>query len=153
MRPVRDVVVNMGHVSAPGTRDWKTAVAAVIRRGVMCVLDAEGVADAEISVTLLDDESIRAMNREYLGKDRPTDVIAFSLGDAGETLGDVYLGADQARRQADELSVDHREELVRLAIHGTLHVLGHDHPEGDDRDESPMYQLQERLLREVLAGE
>lgn len=145
--------MNMPDASGPWAPDDGAAAAAVLRRGVLHVLREEDVADAEISVTLLDDEAIRAMNRDYLGKDRPTDVIAFSLGDGDETLGDVYLGVDQARRQAEELSVDYVEELLRLAIHGTLHVLGHDHPEGDDRDDSPMYRLQERLLREVLAGE
>ena len=53
-------------------------------------------------------------------------------------------------RQADALGVPLMEELARLAIHGTLHVLGHDHPDGDDRSASPMYVLQERLLGEVL---
>jgi len=60
------------------------------------------------------------------------------------------VGADQARRQAEALGVPLREELARLAIHGVLHVLGHDHPEGDDRFASPMYVLQERLLEEVF---
>jgi probable rRNA maturation factor len=94
---------------------------------------------------------MRELNRRYLGKDRPTDVIAFTLGEGGDLVGDVYLGVGQARRQADELGIPLGEELARLAIHGTLHVLGHDHPEGPDRELSPMFELQERLLREVLA--
>lgn len=106
----------------------------------------------ELSLTLVDDGTIRAINREYLGRDRVTDVIAFSLGEGGALLGDVYVGAEQARRQAGELGVDPAEELLRLAVHGTLHVLGHDHPEGDDRVASPMFDLQERLVREILAG-
>ena len=106
----------------------------------------------ELSLTLVDDRAIRAINREYLGRDRVTDVIAFSLGDEGVLLGDVYVGAEQARRQATELGIDTPEELVRLAVHGTLHVLGHDHPEGEDRLGSPMFELQERLVREILAG-
>ena len=79
-------------------------------------------------------------------------MIAFSLGSPEEPLGDIYVGADQARRQADALGVPLAEELVRLTIHGTLHVLGHDHPDGGDRFDSPMYVLQERLLSEVLGG-
>jgi probable rRNA maturation factor len=104
----------------------------------------------EMSVTLVDDAEIKRLNREYLGRDGVTDVIAFSLGSPEQQLGDVYVGADQARRQAEALGVPLREELARLAIHGVLHVLGHDHPEGDDRFSSPMYVLQERLLEEVL---
>lgn len=116
----------------------------------MRTLDAEGAIDSEISVTLLDDPAIRAMNRDYLSKDRPTDVLAFSLGDERHVLGDVYVGADQARRQAEAVGVDFHEEVVRLAIHGTLHVLGHDHPDGRGREDSAMYRLQERLVGEVM---
>ncbi len=123
----------------------ETLLESAVRR----TLDADG-RDAEVSVTLVDDAEIKRFNREYLGRDRVTDVIAFSLGSPEEPLGDVYVGADQARRQAEALGVSLTEELVRLAIHGTLHVLGHDHPNGDDRFDSPMYVLQERLLREVL---
>ena len=109
-----------------------------------------GARTGEISVTLLADDEVRAMNRDYLEKDHTTDVIAFSLGDGDAIMGDVYIGYEQALRQAADLGVDEAEELARLAIHGTLHVLGHDHPEGDERAESPMFELQERILREVL---
>lgn len=126
------------------------ALESFIRQAVVRTLDAEGSEDAEISVTFLGDDAIKAMNREYLSKDRPTDVIAFSLGDEGEVLGDIYVGSDQARRQAKTLGVDFDEEVVRLVIHGTLHVLGHDHPDGGDREGSAMYRLQERLVGEVM---
>ena len=124
---------------------------ALLEAAVRRTLHADG-RDAEVSVTLVDDAEIRRLNREYRARDRATDVIAFSLGSPEEPLGDVYVGADQARRQAKALGVPLTEELVRLAIHGTLHVLGHDHPDGGDRFDSPMYVLQERLLCEVLGG-
>lgn len=126
------------------------APGALLEAAVRHALGDAGVSDAEVSVTLLDDDAIRALNREWLGHDRPTDVIAFALDDEG-VLGDVYLGVEQARRQAAELGVPFAEELVRLAVHGTLHVLGHDHPEGPERAASPMFELQERLVREVFA--
>ncbi|MDX1492987.1 MAG: rRNA maturation RNase YbeY, partial [Longimicrobiales bacterium] len=133
-----------------GSPDGWKRLRELIRRAVIRTLDAEGAPDAEVSVTLLDDAEIQAMNRAYLAKDATTDVIAFSLGEeAAEVLGDVYIGYDQAHRQARELDVDLEEELARLAIHGTLHVLGHDHPEDEDRAGSAMYRLQERLLAEV----
>ena len=107
----------------------------------------------EVSVTLLDDGDIRAMNRDYLSMDRVTDVIAFTLSGEGEPLiGDVYIGYDQARRQAEEAGVDPAEELVRLTVHGTLHVLGHDHPEGPERLDSAMWSLQEELVARILDG-
>ncbi len=122
---------------------------ALLEAAVRKALVADG-REAELSVTLVDDAEIRRLNREYCGRDRSTDVLAFSLGSPEEPLGDVYVGADQARRQAEALGVPLNEELVRLAIHGTLHVLGHDHPDGDDRFTSPMYVLQEQLLGEAL---
>jgi len=112
-------------------------------------LRADGADRAEISVTLLSDDEIRSLNRTYLERDRPTDVLAFTL-DHDPLLGDVYVGVDRARIQADEAGVSLREELVRLAVHGTLHVLGHAHPEGPERLESPMFAVQERIVREVL---
>ena len=157
MTPTWDITVHLypdGGRVTPDRGDGFAASAgnleSLIREAVERTLDAEGTGNAEISLTLLDDDAIQALNREYLSKDRPTDVIALSLGEDGEVLGDVYIGADQARRQAEELSIDLAEEVVRLAIHGTLHVLGHDHPEEGDRSASPMYRLQERLVDEVL---
>lgn len=104
----------------------------------------------EISLTLVSDPEIRRLNREYLDRDRATDVIAFTLGD-DPLLGDVYVGMERAVDQAVEAGVSIEEELVRLAVHGTLHVLGHEHPEGPDRLESAMFAVQERIVREVMA--
>lgn len=137
-----DVTVNTGaFVDAPS---------ALLERAVLATLRDAGVSAAEISLTLLDDEGIRDLNARYLGKDGPTDVIAFSLGTGGQVLGDVYIGYLQAGRQARELGVELREELVRLAIHGTLHVLGHDHPQSDERESSPMFARQESLVRAIV---
>lgn len=106
----------------------------------------------ELSVTFLDDEGVRELHCRYLDRDRPTDVLSFALHDEGEpVVGDVYVGLEQARRQADEGGVPLDEELLRLAVHGTLHVLGHDHPEGPERTESDMFRRQEALVRRVLA--
>jgi len=117
------------------------------------VLRAEGVAGAEVSVALLGDAGITGLNRQYLQQDRPTDVIAFALNGPGEPpLGDVYLGVDQALRQAGEYGASPADELLRLAVHGTLHVLGYDHPEGEERTGSEMFQRQEALLRDFLSS-
>jgi probable rRNA maturation factor len=115
------------------------------------VLAAEGVRSAEISIAFLADEEIATLNEGYLSHPGATDVISFALHGEGERpLGDVYVGAEQAGRQAVELGVPVREELLRLAIHGTLHVLGHDHPAEADRADSPMYRRQEELLASFL---
>lgn len=139
------------HVNPPA---GETLPEGVLRRAVERTLEAEGCPDGEISLTFLADPGIAGMNRRWLGREGPTDVIAFALHDDGEApLGDVYIGREQARRQAAELGVDEVEELVRLAVHGTLHVVGHDHPEGPDREESEHFRRQEALVREVLRGE
>jgi len=126
------------------------APAALLERAVRETLVAEGRSAGEVSLTLLGDDAVRELNKGYLGKDTPTDVISFSLGDGDELLGDIYVGLPQARRQAEEFGVALDEELVRLAIHGSLHVLGYDHPEGPERDDCPMYTLQEAYLKGVL---
>jgi probable rRNA maturation factor len=115
---------------------------------VRFVLEEEDVSIAEISITLLDDDEIARLNRDYLGHDGPTDVITFPLeGPVVTVVGDVYIGMDQAARQAGEQGVALREELLRLAVHGALHVLGNEHPTGDDRETASMYLRQEELLR------
>ncbi len=125
-----------------------------VERAVRATLRAEGHEAAELSVAFLDDAGITSLNREYLDHDRPTDVISFALhGEDEAPLGDVYVGVDQALRQAAELGVDPREELLRLAVHGTLHVLGWDHPEGEERLESAMFRRQEEILATLPAAD
>ena len=124
-----------------------------LEAAVRFVLRAEAAPAAELSLALLGDEEIAALNVDYLAHEGPTDVISFALQRPGDPpLGDVYVGVRQAERQAHELGVPLEEELLRLAMHGTLHVLGYEHPEGDERADSPMYRRQEALLSAFLAG-
>lgn len=122
----------------------------LLRRAAETALaSSDGPLRGEVSVTFLPADEIARVNREYLDRDGPTDVIAFELGD-DELLGDVYVCPEVAARAAREEGVELREELVRLVVHGVLHVLGHDHPEDDGRWESPMFRLQERLVARAL---
>lgn len=121
---------------------------------------AGGEAGGEISVTCLPEAEMEAMNREYLGRDGPTDVIAFDLGGGGSgspedaLLGDIYVSPEAAREAASRgHAAGTRSELLRLAVHGTLHLLGHDHPEDDSRWSSPMFRLQERILSGMRRAE
>ena len=127
---------------------WPDAPVGELEAAVRAVLAEEGIEVAEVSLALLDDEAIQALNRRHLGHDRPTDVIAFALWDEGEpVVGDVYIGVEEAARQAADAGVPREEELVRLAVHGTLHVLGWTHPDApDERPASPMYRHQEALV-------
>lgn len=125
-------------------------IEAVVRHA----LREEGVAEAEISIALVDDGQIAELNEEYLDHEGPTDVITFALHEAGESpLGDVYIGVEQAIRQAAEFGATPAEEVLRLAVHGTLHVLGYDHPEGAERTGSEMFARQEALLRGFLGDD
>ena len=80
-----------------------------------------------------------------------TDVISFALHEGDEAvLGDIYVNHEQAARQAAVLGGPLEEEFARLAIHGTLHVLGYDHPEAESGVSSEMFVIQERLVRKLL---
>ena len=121
----------------------------LVRRVVDAVLAGER-ADADVSVTFLGREAMRRMNAEYKGHDRPTDVIAFPLeGPEGRVLGDVYICPWVAAREAAARGIPPRRELVRLVVHGTLHVLGWEHPDDDSRTRSPMWRRQERYVERL----
>ncbi len=125
-----------------------------VEAAVRHVLAAEGVREAELSIALLGDDGIASLNQDYLGHEGPTDAISFALHEPGEPpLGDVYVGVDQARRQAEEYGATAEEEVLRLAVHGTLHVLGYEHPDGGERVDSEMFRRQEELLAGFLAAE
>ena len=131
-------------------------------RGLEEVLHAAAVAtlassdhppEGELSITFVGDDELRGLNRRYLGRDRTTDVIAFELGEENRLLGDVYISPAAALRSAASERITLRSELIRLVVHGTLHTLGHDHPEDASRWRSPMFELQERLVRRVSGEE
>jgi probable rRNA maturation factor len=116
---------------------------------VRAVLRSERVRDAMISVAFVPTRAIQRMNRAHLRRNRPTDVIAFGFHASGRgapIVGDIYIAPDVARASARTNGIPVREEILRLVVHGTLHVLGHDHPETDARTRSPMWRKQERLV-------
>jgi probable rRNA maturation factor len=114
-------------------------------------LRAERVRDALLSITLVDRRTIARLNRRHLGHAGSTDVISFGFARAtarDPVVGDVYIAPEIGRENAKERGVPAREELARLVVHGVLHVLGYDHPDGDDeREASAMWRRQERLVR------
>jgi probable rRNA maturation factor len=104
-----------------------------------------GVA-GELALVLAGDRLLRRLNREYRGKDRPTDVLSFA-GDGGLAgLGDVVISVETAERNARGLGRTLPQELDVLALHGLLHVLGHDH----ETDDGAMDRLERRLRRRLL---
>lgn len=124
----------------------------LVRRAARAALRENGEDGGELSITFLTDGPIRSLNRRWLGHDWVPDVLSFALHEPGDPpIGDIYVGIDQAARQAVDHGISLTEELVRLVIHGTLHVLGGDHPEEPgERDDSPLYRIQEALVEAVL---
>lgn len=121
--------------------------AALVRRAVGTVLSGEGC-EAFVAVTFLGKRRMQQLNRDYKHHDRPTDVISFTLPQPdGSLAGDIYLCRAVAAREAHRRGLPLREEVVRLVVHGTLHVLGHDHPEDAGREASAMWQRQELYVR------
>lgn len=123
-----------------------------IEDAVRSVLRAEGTRQAMISVTCLAPRAMAQLNSRHLRHRGATDVISFGLaaGPDGSVLGDIYVCPAIARTNATRAGCGVREELLRLVVHGTLHVLGWDHPVDASREQSPMWRRQEQLLARLL---
>ncbi|MDR0138316.1 rRNA maturation RNase YbeY [Metabacillus idriensis] len=119
--------------------------------------DAESIAqDAELSVTFVDNEKIKEINRDYRSKDQVTDVISFAMEEQGEgevsivgvdmppVLGDIIISVPRAEEQAEEYGHSFTRELGFLAVHGLLHLLGYDHM--TEEDEKKMFGKQKEIL-------
>lgn len=118
------------------------------------VLRRERVTSAMLSIAFVSRKSMAALNRRHLGHRGGTDVITFALGrptPSAPLVGDIYVAPEIVRAQARRWRVPVREELARVVIHGVLHAIGHDHPDGDEREQSPMWKRQERWLAAARA--
>ncbi|MET3699281.1 probable rRNA maturation factor [Bacillus oleivorans] len=113
--------------------------------------------DCEISITFVSNDKIQEINREYRGKDKPTDVISFALEEGDEeeiimgapetrVLGDIIISIEKTKEQAEEYGHSFERELGFLAVHGLLHLLGYDH--GTEQEEKEMFSKQESILEE-----
>jgi probable rRNA maturation factor len=126
----------------------------LLRRRALRVLEMLGCDDAELSVCLVEDGVMAALNAVHRGQPRPTDVLSFSLLEGsharfrGRLLGDVVIGIETAARQARARGRDLDQEVARLLIHGVLHLLGHDHLR---RAEARQMRAEERRLTQALA--
>jgi probable rRNA maturation factor len=128
--------------------------AGVVRALAAFVLRRERISSAMLSIAFVSRRSMAALNRQHLGHGGATDVITFALGrptPAAPLVGDIYVSPDVVREQARRWRVPVREELARVVVHGVLHAIGHDHPEGTGRERSPMWKRQERWLAAARA--
>ena len=137
------------HVDVSFTVRKKPISSRRARDAVIAALAAERVKDALISVAFVGSDMMAQLNEQFLSRNGPTDVITFGLSRNGgkmPVIGDIYVCPPVARRNAKTLGIPASEELSRLIVHGTLHILGYDHPEDDNRTSSAMWKRQERIL-------
>lgn len=132
-----------------------------ILRAADVVGEIYGVENSELSVTLTDDEHIHALNKQYRGIDRATDVLSFAFRESDEPevigadfdiLGDVIISLERAKAQSEEFGHSFLREVIFLEVHGLLHLLGYDHIADDERLEMETEQKfimdKLRILRE-----
>jgi probable rRNA maturation factor len=131
--------------------------ARAVRLDAARILEQMQETGAELVVSLVGDAEMHALNRDYRGKDRPTDVLAFAMRegepmpDGDNVLGDVIISLDTAARQAEERGVPLAAEVRDLLIHGILHLLGYDHE--ISANESRRMKAKERWLRRGLEAD
>ena len=142
-----------------------TGIRMIIRRACATVLQDEGFLDsAEVSVTLVDNKDIHAINLEHRNINAPTDVLSFPLGENGvydenpetkaKMLGDIVISVERAFAQSEEYGHSFQREIAFLTVHSMLHLLGYDHINGGIeaeimREKEEAVLLQMGLTREV----
>jgi probable rRNA maturation factor len=119
-----------------------------LRICIEAALEAGGHSDdTEVSIVLTDDTNIQTLNRDYRGKDKPTNVLSFPQDDAPGMLGDIVLAHETILREAEEQDKDFDSHLKHLVVHGCLHLLGYDHENDEDAEE--MEALEVAILQKI----
>ena len=112
--------------------------AAEVRKTAEKILSDLGCHECELSILLVDDDEMTHLNLEYLGRDHPTNVLAFPMREGKDKhlhpdlLGDVIISTETAQREAQDRGVTVKEEMAQLLVHGILHLLGYDHEGAPD---------------------
>lgn len=116
-----------------------------IKKLIQLIDAREGI----LNVVFVNDQYIQALNKSYRNKDRPTDVLSFSYDD-GDLVGEVYISVETAEKQAKDHNHSLLDELIKLIVHGILHIHGHDHEKDDEYKK--MFAIEKRVLGKI-AGE
>lgn len=126
----------------------------MIREAVLLVLTKVKKKNAAVSIHFIGDRQMHRLNKEHRGKDKVTDVLSFAMQEGEkwqgsfeqetDDWGDIFICVPQIKRQAKEYRVTYREELMRMTVHGVLHLLGYDHEK--DSDARIMFPLQDKLV-------
>lgn len=141
----------------PEELSFPEEIAATVEEAARKVGELYDLPDAEVSITLTNNEYIHTLNKEYRKIDRPTDVISFALDESEEpeveggpdvhVLGDIIISVERAKEQAAEYGHSLRREMAFLTVHGMLHLLGYDHMEEEERAEM---ENEQRVVMEAL---
>ena len=128
----------------PETLTIDQSVLDEIFRAADFVGESYGVKNSEVSITLTNDENIRALNKKFRGVDSATDVLSFAFRESNEPeviggnfdiLGDVIISLERAKLQAQDFGHSFLREVIFLEVHGLLHLLGYDHIDEEERFE------------------
>jgi probable rRNA maturation factor len=123
-----------------------------VRRATQRILTELGLLDAELSLLLVDDARIQDLNRRYLNRDKPTNVLAFPMREGEfstlhpQLLGDLVISVETAKRQSNRFGLDEMEMVILLMVHGVLHLIGYEH-EGTKKGAREMTLKQKELFR------
>jgi len=140
-----------------------TELEGLLNKAMNLVARLENLSEnTEVDITIVTDEEIHVLNRDYRGVDRATDVLSFALdegddepeilgAEAEHLLGDIIISAEKANEQAEEFGHGLNREIVYLAVHGMLHLLGYDHMVEDEK--IVMRKREEEILREIDLSE
>jgi probable rRNA maturation factor len=125
----------------------------LIELGIMLTLENHNKPDADITIRLTENPEIQVLNEKYRGVPSATDVLAFNQNfidpeSNREYLGDIIISVERADVQASENNLSLDEECVLLAVHGTLHLLGYDHYEADEKQ--IMWETQDKIIKTTL---
>ena len=145
-------VFTQGKVKFPYNDIPKSYISTTVRKTLkQLTLD-----NVSISIIVSDNEFIRKINADYRKKDYPTDVISFAyreqpfpeIKEENEVLGDIYISAEKAKEQAEEIGHSINDEFARLLVHGILHLIGYDHEKGK-KEERRMQEMEDYILERI----
>jgi probable rRNA maturation factor len=145
----------MGTIHIENRQKSQKIMAETLEKVAQRILNDSGCPDAELSLVIVDDVEIQQINRDYLQRDKPTNVISFAMQEGEDAglhpglLGDVIISADTAARDAREAELPFESELYFLLLHGILHLLGYDHERGTEEEAQLMEAREAELFARI----
>lgn len=146
--PEPDIAITVAHAAWTAAVSDPAAVCSAAARVALGAVSAPDASTGTVSILLADDARLCGLNRQFRGVDRPTNVLAFPSGpNPDDFLGDIAVAFETSSREAADADISLADHLSHLVIHGTLHLLGHDHV---DPGEAEAMETLERALLDRL---